>query len=216
MVAIKDLTGSVFGRWSVIKRDKSASRSNMWICKCTCGSESSVNGTDLRNGSTKSCGCLRAEQLTSHGMHQTRFYSIWSNMISRCNNKNSPNYGGRGIKVCDEWCTFENFKKDLYQSYQVHLRAYGESDTTLDRIDVNGNYEPRNVKWSTMREQVLNRRPGKNNTSGYPGINFVKSRKKWRARITVDRKEHHLGMFNTLEEAILARESAIKQFEGER
>lgn len=212
----KDIAGVVFGRWIVLERDKSKERGNMWRCECSCGKVSTVNGYDLRTGKTKSCGCLRAEQLSSHNMFGTRFYSIYRNMISRCRNKNSPNYGGRGITVCSEWKSFEKFKSDMHASYLEHVGEHGESNTSLDRIDVNGNYEITNVRWATMKEQVVNRRLNKNNSSGHAGINWVKSRNKWRVRIHSDHKEYHVGMFETLREAVSAKELAIKQIERER
>jgi hypothetical protein len=204
-----------FGRWSVTE-NANARKKDTWVCRCDCGNVSRLSGHDLRNGKSKSCGCLRREMLTTHGMHKTRFYSIWSNMINRCTLEKSPNfeyYGGRGVKVCDRWRTFEYFKEDLYESYLEHAKGFGEKNTTLDRIDVDGNYTFENTSWSTFAGQSVNKRVSKNNSSGFPGISFIKHRNKWRARFHRNRQEHHVGMFNTIEEAVEAREKAILKFE---
>lgn len=94
----------------------------------------------------------------SHGLSGTRFYKMFYDMHYRCNDKDNPLYGGRGIKVCDRWDDFNNFKEDMYASYLDHVEKFGEKDTSIDRIDVNGNYEPNNCKWSTCKEQAFNRR----------------------------------------------------------
>lgn len=111
-----DLTGKVFGRLAVIKKDhvkKYKNNSNIyWSCKCICGNESVVKTSHLKDGNIKSCGCLEKENLeklkfqTTHGQSKTKIYYVWNSMRSRCNNpnvENYRNYGGRGIKVCDEW-----------------------------------------------------------------------------------------------------------------
>lgn len=93
-----------------------------------------------------------------HGMTGTRFYGIWSGMKTRCNNKYWTDYGGRGITYCEEWENFINFKNDMYLSYLDHVERYGEKQTSLDRKNVNGNYEPSNCVWATFEEQNNNKR----------------------------------------------------------
>jgi hypothetical protein len=91
-------------------------------------------------------------------------YHIWSSMKSRCNNEKSTaykNYGGRGIKVCDKWLRFKNFKKDMYESYLIHCEEFGKKNTSIDRINNNGNYELNNCKWATKKEQGNNKRNNK-------------------------------------------------------
>lgn len=137
-------------------------------------------------------------------------------MISRCTEENYPHfhyYGGRGIKVCESWRKFESFKRDMLGSYEEHARKYGERNTTLERIDVDGNYELENVKWATMKEQSKNKRLRADSRSGYAGVNWLDQRGKWRARVTIDYKEHHIGLFDTVEEAVKARDKFINEME---
>jgi hypothetical protein len=154
-----DLTNKRFGRLVVIKRAENDKKGNaMWLCKCDCGEIKPINGSRLRMGKTNSCGCLSQEvSKTIHITHNksgSKVHNTWLRIKSRCycsNNIEYSIYGGRGIKVCDRWLeSFENFYKDM-----------GEPPTSkhsIDRIDVNGNYEPSNCKWSTMVEQCNNRR----------------------------------------------------------
>lgn len=93
-----------------------------------------------------------------HGMYYTRFYRIWKGLQTRVNNPNTKGYkfyGGRGIKC--EWKSFEKFKKDMYKDYVQHVKDFGEKNTTLDRINNNGNYSNKNCKWATLKEQYKNR-----------------------------------------------------------
>lgn len=127
-------------------------------------------------------------------------YAVWVAMRQRCHNPKSQNYrhyGGRGIKICERWDSFKNFIEDMGR------RPDGKY--SLDRIDVNGNYEPSNCRWATPTQQSVNRRDIKNLT-GHRGIR--KKYHRYQARITVDYKEIYLGTFKTLSDAIEARNRA--------
>lgn len=165
-----DLTGQRFGRLIVIERaGTNTSGAVSWRCKCDCGSESVVVGQSLRQGFTQSCGCFNREQSGKreykHGMVGTRLYKIWDGMVGRCHRKNHkhyPNYGGRGITVCDEWRSdFAAFMKwALSSGYQDNL--------TIDRRNNNKGYSPDNCGWVTFKSQQNNKRD--NHLITYNGV----------------------------------------------
>ena len=143
-----NLVGQRFSRLVVVKRDGSDKwGSATWMCKCDCGNETVIRTTTLRNGGAQSCGCLNLEKAISrcpdnarHKLSRTRLYRVWAGMKSRCYNKNHKDYasyGGRGIKLCDEWLVSDNF-------FEWALKNGYSDDLTIDRIDVSGEYEPSN------------------------------------------------------------------------
>lgn len=152
---VNDYLGLRFGRLTVLERlpRKSKTDTNArWLCRCDCGRATTVYGQDLKRGRTQSCGCLQAEVRMQHGMAHTPVYAVYKQMLQRCENPNSQayeNYGGRGIKVCDEWHTFEKFFADMGD------RPKGFS---IDRIDVNGNYCKENCRWVVSKVQNNNKR----------------------------------------------------------
>lgn len=172
MRQLDDLSGRNFGRLMVICRtEKPINVKNnkpYWLCECECGNQKVIKGSDLKSGNTQSCGCLMIENIkkanTTHGMYGTRFYTIWQDMKSRCNysrNDNYAYYGGRGIEICKEWYSFNNFMIDMYDSYVDFENEYGKNSATLDRVNVNGNYEINNCRWATILEQNRNKRNSK-------------------------------------------------------
>ena len=140
-----------------------------------------------------------------HGLSNHKLHSVWDDMKSRCYNKSHKNYkhyGKRGIKICNEW--FHNFKS----FYDWSIASGWENSVQIDRIDVNGNYEPNNCRWVTKQQNLFNKRPtGK---SKYKGVSFV-SKNKWRARICINNKRQHIGYFKNEEEAAYAYDLKAKE-----
>lgn len=169
----ENLLGHKYGRLTVIryyekrKRQSSPGYKHYWLCKCDCGNEKVVEAYSLKTGRIRSCGCLNIERITKHNMRHTRLHEIWHGMKNRCKNSSCvgyKDYGGRGIKVCNEWQEFIPFAEwALNNGYSDNL--------TIDRIDVDGNYEPSNCRWATMKEQGNNRR--NNRRVIYHGVSYT-------------------------------------------
>lgn len=157
-----DESGNVYGRLAVqgLFEPETAGKHKLWVCRCECGQITIVAGGQLRSGKTRSCGCLNMDSLRSRKRHgkatggHHRVYRIWNAMRQRCHNPNQPHYvryGGRGIRVCDEW-------RKSFDVFYAHMGDPPSPDHTLDRIDNDRGYEPGNCRWATRSEQQRNKR----------------------------------------------------------
>ena len=155
-----DIVGQKIERLTVLERITKGGR-GYYKCLCECGNEIIARADGLKNGCVKSCGCYNIDRAKTgnnrrtHGKHGTRLYRIWQAMHARCYIKTSPaykNYGGRGITICAEWL------KDFQAFYNWAILNGYEDNLTIDRIEVNGNYEPNNCRWITHAEQARNTR----------------------------------------------------------
>jgi hypothetical protein len=151
-------SGDRFGKLIVIKESLTVNKRRRFYCLCDCGNYVTTQLDSLRTNRTKSCGCWNVDintlVHTSHGKSFSKLYRIWAGMIQRCTNPNNSkykDYGGRGIRVCDEWMNFESFYEWAVVGYKHPL--------TIDRINNELGYTPLNCKWSTRKEQCNNRRP---------------------------------------------------------
>lgn len=208
-----EMSGMVFGKLTVIERLESNKNGVMvWKCICECGNFTETDGVTLRRNQAKSCGCNRGKT-QKHGYSVTKKrtpeYNAWAAMILRCKNPKAAgykDYGGRGIVVCDKWELFKNFIEDMGDRPS---RGY-----SLDRIDVDGNYEPSNCRWATGSEQGINKRLLQRNTSGVQGVSWSLHRKKWLAYIGFNGQQIQLGYYDDKDLAIEARKTAELKYYG--
>lgn len=152
----KDLSGQKFGRWTVLEYAGDSNCYSYFLCRCECGVEKTVLGTNLKRGISTSCGCYWAERMRKHGMTKSGACQSYYAMVTRCTDPNSIGwkyYGGRGIVVCERWSG-----KDGFLNFYADMGDRPTKKHTIDRIDSNGNYEPKNCRWSTTTEQHRNQK----------------------------------------------------------
>lgn len=190
--------GDRYGNLIVIKDSENLNGLRMMYCKCDCGNTKIVSLKNLRNGCTKSCGCLHRKGRVTHGMSGSSEYKIWQNMKYRCLYPTHPefiHYGGRGIGVCDRWRDFAFFFEDMGRR--------PSRNHTLDRIDNDGDYCPENCQWSTWVVQQRNR--GNNRVISMLGVS--KSLIEWVEELGINYKTVYSRLARgwTAESALLGK-----------
>lgn len=205
------LEGERYGKLVVMEEaesiySKTGKMIRRWKCKCDCGNITIVRHGYLRNGSTVSCGCYNYEKESAaktHGYSRTKLGNVFEGMKQRCNNpknKNYEKYGGRGIKICTEWLN------DPKKFFDWAIKNGYKEGLSIDRIDVNGNYEPDNCRWADNEAQCLNQRLRKDNKTGHKGIYY--SEGVYRVQIRRNKKRYYFGSYKTLPEAVKVLEEA--------
>lgn len=210
-----DLTGRRYGKLKVLRLEVDIpGKKKKWLCRCDCGNEVIVAGSNLQSGHTKQCvECGHKEttfKRTTHNLTGTRLYNIWGGMITRCECEKSnifPHYGGRGIKVCEEWHDSSKFFEWAFSN------GYRE-DLEIDRIDVNGDYCPENCRWVTRIENANNKR----NNTFVEHNGEVKTVSEWARFYGVNRRNLSRNLLNgyTLEEAVQREKTGDRTHRGSK
>lgn len=211
-----DLTNERYGRLVVVKEadpyvNSKNEKRRQWECICDCGNVTVVQQANLRRGNTKSCGCLSLEMATKHEGKGTRLYNIWRGMRSRVkeSSREHKKYYDKGVKVCDEWEDFAEFKKwSLDNGYT--------DDLTIDRIDANKDYQPDNCRWVTMSVQNYNKTLDHRNKTGVVGVRWLPKDNRWNVRIQDTRINKYLSKnLRSFEEAVAWRKNKELEIYGE-
>ena len=204
----KDMTPRLIGEtWRKYPTDISQQRYKYGLYECQyCGKEFEAITAHIKSGNTRSCGCQRKGINKTHGLESNRFYQTWYNMVKRCTKPKAwdyKHYGGRGISVCEEWLDIKNF---IAWCDLTHPNIEG---MTLDRIDNDKGYSPENCTWSDKTTQCINQRVRKDNKSGVVGVRYYGRDGVWTAYISINNARKHIGQFDSIEEAVLARDNYI-------
>jgi len=182
----EDFTNKKFGFLTAISFSVFRKGHTYWNCVCDCGNHKIVDAGNLKSGHTTSCGCYKKTKGTTHNMSRTRFYRIWRHIIRRCFDVKAKcyyRYGGRGITVCDRWLeSFENFRDDMLEEYNRVVKD--TPNCQIDRIDNDGNYEPSNCRWVSVKVNVNNR------------VNIPKNRMLNKGQVTKIREMYKTGNFS--------------------
>jgi len=203
------MIGTKFNRLTVLSTGIRIGRRHYADCKCDCGSVKRIEITKIKSGHTKSCGCLLRQLMTQkqtvHGRYYEPEYVAWRNMHKRCTDARWVKWYG-GIEVCQRWFDYDCFLADVGKKPEP---AY-----TLDRINSAQGYAPANVRWASRTVQSRNTKNHETNSSGVRGVSWSKAKNKWRAAIYVDSKQKHIGYFELLTDAGLARIHAENKYWG--
>ena len=208
---VKNETGNRYGRLTVIKEADRSNKRARWLCQCDCGNKVVVIGKNLRNGNTKSCGCLNRELFLkssiTHGLSKHSLYSRWKSIKGRCyteSHTSYPYYGAIGIRVCPEW------RHSFPAFLSWCLRNGWQTGLEIDRKDNKGDYCPQNCHFVSHRDNVLNQRLLRiTNKSGYQGVGCHNETGRFTSYITINKKQQYLGFFATAKEAAIVRDKYI-------
>lgn len=184
-------------------------RKSYGLFLCDCGASKVLRCDIFLSGKQQTCGCFWISESYEFSLRNHKMVECYKSMLARCYNKKNPSYpdyGGRGIKVCEEWHNISNFFSDMESTHS--------EDLSLDREDVNGDYSPENCYWRDHSWQMYNKRQSSINTSGKTGVSFYKKDCDWEAYITVNNKKIGLGRYSTFEDAVKAREDAELKYFG--
>lgn len=188
-------------------KETSKHKARYGLYKCYCGTEFIAQVRNVKNGSTRSCGCYSKQIHTKHGLVNHRLYKIYGAIIQRCKNPNNEAYkyyGLANITICKEW------ENDFKLFYNWSLANGYKDNLTIDRIDTKGNYEPSNCRWVNRTVQQQNTRLiWKHNKSGYRNIYWHSANKKWAVCFSIKNKHKHIGVYDDIQEAILVRNKFI-------
>ena len=221
-----DLTGEKYGKLTVLERAKNRKKATMWKCKCECGELTVVSSGNLRNGNTKSCGCLSrrksSERATKHGAGYEPWYGQWKAMIRRVTNPKDVSY--EHYVLTKKLTIDDDFVADPWAFYE-EIGEFPGKGYTIDRIDNEKGYIKGNLRWVTQAENNRNKGPYKtrtnikkglykNNKSGVSGITWDSIRDKWVIQIVRNKKRHFGGRFDDLEEAKKVHCEMLKELGG--